>query len=58
MRKELKDRGIEGVKVVYSEEVPKRVGGREPSSNSFVPAVAGLISAGEIINYLTGDKND
>ncbi len=58
MRKALKDRGIEGVKVVYSQEVPKRAGGREPSSNSFVPAVAGLISAGEIINCLTGDKND
>ena len=58
MRKQLKDRGIEGVKVVYSEEVPKSSGGREPSSNSFVPAVAGLISAGEIINYLTGEKYD
>lgn len=58
MRKALKDRGIEGVKVVYSQEVPKHSGGREPSSNSFVPAVAGLISAGEIINCLTGDKND
>ena len=58
MRKALKDRGIEGVKVVYSQEVPKNSGGREPSSNSFVPAVAGLISAGEIINCLTGDKND
>ena len=53
VRKLLKDRGISGVKVVYSEEVPKSVDGREPSSNSFVPGVAGLILAGEVINYLT-----
>ena len=49
MRKQLKDRNIESVKVVYSEEQPIKTEGREPSSNSFVPAVAGLISAGEII---------
>lgn len=56
MRKLLKDKGISGVKVVYSEEVPKSVGGREPTSNSFVPAVAGLILAGEVINYLTKEQ--
>ena len=56
MRKLLKDKGISGVKVVYSEEVPKSVDGREPASNSFVPAVAGLILAGEVINYLTKEQ--
>ncbi len=50
MRKQLKDRNISGVKVVYSEEQPIKTDSREPASNSFVPAVAGLISAGEIIN--------
>ena len=49
MRKQLKDRNIEGVKVVYSEEEPLKTSDRTPASNSFVPAVAGLISAGEII---------
>ncbi len=53
VRKLLKDKGISGVKVVYSEETPKSVDGREPSSNSFVPGVAGLILAGEVVNYLT-----
>ncbi len=56
MRKALKDRGIEGVKVVYSEEEPIKTSSRTPSSNSFVPAVAGLISAGEIINFLGDAK--
>ena len=49
MRKQLKDRGIEGVNVVYSEEEPLKTNDRTPASNSFVPPVAGLISAGEII---------
>ena len=49
MRKQLKDRGIEGVKVVYSEEEPVKISDRTPASNSYVPPVAGLISAGEII---------
>ena len=49
MRKQLKDRGIEGVKVIYSEEEPIKTNDRTPASNSFVPPVAGLISAGEII---------
>lgn len=52
VRKQLKDRGIEGVKVVYSEEQPV-TNQQIPASNSFVPAVAGLILAGEVINYIT-----
>lgn len=48
MRKELKLRGIESLKVVYSEEEPlKRE--RTPASISYVPSVAGLILAGEVI---------
>lgn len=50
MRKELKNRGIKGVKVLYSEEEPiKHDGERTPGSISFVPSVAGLIIAGEVI---------
>ena len=52
VRKQLKDRGIEGVKVVYSEEQPV-TNQQIPASNSFVPAIAGLILAGEVINYIT-----
>ena len=60
MRRELKKRGVEHVKVVYSKEEPNRDGGAEkgengkpiPASISFVPPVAGLIMAGEVIKDL------
>ncbi len=48
MRKELKSRGVDKLKVVYSEEEPLKKD-RTPSSISFVPPVAGLILAGEVI---------
>lgn len=51
MRRELKNRGIKKLKVVYSEEVPV-IKKRIPGSNAFVPSVAGLIIAGEVINDL------
>ncbi len=49
MRKELKNRGIKKLKVVYSKEEPIKQQGRTPGSISFVPSVAGLILAGEVI---------
>ena len=63
MRKELKKRGIDHIKVVYSqeealtpavdEEELKRTGKRQiPGSVSFVPGAAGLILAGEVIKDL------
>lgn len=61
MRQELKKRGITNVKCVYSEEEPKKLTEKSfkedtnkltPGSNSFVPPVAGLIMAGEIIKDL------
>ena len=70
MRKELKKRGIPHLKVVYSQEPamtpgadsdePVELAGRKPvpGSTAFVPAVAGLILAGEVIKDLTGVKND
>ena len=54
MRRELKKRGVESLKVLYSKEDPKTPGGEEriPSSIAFVPSVAGLIIAGEVIKDL------
>ena len=53
MRKELKARGI-SVKAVYSTEVarPTKDGARAPGSIAFVPASAGLVMAGAVINEL------
>lgn len=56
MRRELKSRGIKKLKVVYSKEVPREGMGRTPSSCSFVPPVAGLILAGEVIKDICFDK--
>ena len=63
MRKELKKRGINHLKVVYSqeealtptvdEEELKRTGKRQiPGSTAFVPGAAGLIIAGEVVKDL------
>ena len=65
MRKELKTRGIKKLKVLYSKEQPVDTSGREtkeekgkrralPGSISFVPPVAGLIIAGEVVRELAG----
>ncbi|PWM47526.1 MAG: tRNA threonylcarbamoyladenosine dehydratase [Clostridiales bacterium] len=66
MRRELKKRGIKGVKVVYSKEEPRspkfvvQTDGRRqtPASISFVPSVAGLILAGEVIKDLVSKSVD
>ncbi len=61
MRRELKTRGIKGVKVVYSEEIAvknndikdkKADGKTAPPSMIFVPATAGLILAKEVVTDL------
>lgn len=55
MRRELKERGIKKLKVVYSKEEPIKTNCFDenkkmiPASISFVPSVAGLIIAGEVI---------
>ena len=51
MRRELKKRGIKKLKVVYSREQPV-VKNAVPASVAFVPSVAGLIIAGEVIKDL------
>ncbi|MBQ6129779.1 MAG: tRNA threonylcarbamoyladenosine dehydratase [Lachnospiraceae bacterium] len=82
MRHELRKRGIDSLKVVYSKEKPRRpledmsVSCRQncicppgtvrkcterrdiPGSTAFVPSVAGLIIAGEVINDLTGIQRE
>jgi tRNA A37 threonylcarbamoyladenosine dehydratase len=59
MRRELKKRGIDSLKVVYSREEPLRNviednGSRAPGSTAFVPPVAGMLLAAETIKDLTG----
>ena len=80
MRRELKKRGVKKLKVVYSEEPPRRpiedmsiscrthcicppgaehkcTERREiPGSVAFVPSVAGLIIAGEVVKDLIGNR--
>ena len=72
MRKELKARGVDKLKVIYSKEDPIKPNNVEikldvnksitrqkqvPGSISFVPSVAGLIIAGEVVKDLIGRKN-
>lgn len=52
IRKAMRDRGIKGVKVLYSKEEPMKTGSRTPGSISFVPSTAGLIIGGEVIKDL------
>ncbi|MCM1307645.1 MAG: tRNA threonylcarbamoyladenosine dehydratase [Butyrivibrio sp.] len=60
MRGELKKRGVDSLKVVYSEEEPLKPlkeiseGGKRalPGSVAFVPSAAGLVLAGEVIKEL------
>lgn len=62
MRRELKKRKVERLKVVYSEEEPivpagspavdLAEGRRTPGSAAFVPSVAGLMIAGEVVKDL------
>lgn len=62
MRRELKKRGVESLKVVYSEEEPIKLvseisgeGKRAlPGSVAFVPSAAGLVLAAEVIKDLLG----
>lgn len=58
MRRELKKRDIHGVKCVYSTEEAKQNGTGVIGSVSFVPSVAGLIIASEVIKDLTGYGRD
>ena len=65
MRRELKKRGVRKLKVVYSEEEPRKPLGEPseppapgrratPASIAFVPSAAGLVIASEVVRDLTG----
>lgn len=70
MRRELKKRGVKSLKVVYSKEQPVKISGSPelfeeeqqngssrravPGSIAFVPSVAGLILASEVIKDIAG----
>lgn len=56
MRKELKQRGIKKLKVVYSKEEPIKIDSKVPGSISFVPSVVGLIIAGEVVKDLINEN--
>lgn len=64
IRRECRKRGVKKLKVVWSDEVPRRavaedtenVGRHAPGSISFVPPVAGMIAAGEVIRDILGEK--
>ena len=71
MRRELKKRGIQSLKVVYSKEEPVKprcssdmaIGGEDgskpiPASIAFVPSVVGLIIAGEVVKDLIASGNN
>ena len=53
MRRKLKERGVKHCKVVYSTEIPVQRS-VPPASVAFVPSVAGLIIAGEVIRDIAG----
>ena len=65
MRSLLKKQGIDSLKVVYSDETPVKVcveevrpatGRPVPASCSFVPSVAGLLMAAEVIKDIAADE--
>ena len=64
MRQQLRKRGIQHHRVVYSKEEPMHLvadesqGRHAPGSVSFVPPVMGLILAGEVIKHLAGGKEN
>lgn len=65
MRRELKARGVKSLRVVWSPEPPltpvvcaeESTRRAVPGSISFVPPVAGMIMAGEIVKNLIGEKD-
>ena len=59
MRKKLKEYGVTNLKVVYSDEIPRTIDtgnltGKVIGSVAFVPSVAGLILAAEVVKDIGG----
>lgn len=53
MRRELKNRGIKKLTVVYSEEEPVKTASSVPGSVSYTPPVAGYLMASYVLNKLS-----
>ena len=58
MRQECKKRSLKNVKVVYSKEKPLNFGHEAPASCAFVPSVAGLVIASEVIKDLVAPDKE
>ena len=67
MRKELRDRGVKHLRVIYSPELPAKPEALEapppgrrsvPASLVWVPGCAGLMMAGDVILTLAGCKKE
>ena len=58
MRRELKKRGVKKLRVLYSEEEPKKPEGTDgaPGSIAFVPPVAGLLLAREAVDLILSSQ--
>ena len=52
MRRELKARGIKKLPVVYSEESRPAEGRRVPATIAYMPAIAGLLAAEQVMKHL------
>ena len=52
MRRELKNRGVKKLKVIYSKEEPIKTDSSVPGSISFTPPVAGYLAASYVIKNL------
>ena len=57
MRLELRKRGINHLKCVFSTEEPIRTGTSEPGSTAFVPSSAGLLIASAVIRDLLAQRD-
>ena len=67
MRKELRDRGVKHLRVIYSPELPAKPEALEtpppgrrsvPASLVWVPGCAGLMMAGDVILTLAGYEKE
>jgi tRNA A37 threonylcarbamoyladenosine dehydratase len=58
MRRELKKRGIQNLKVVYSKELPVKTHVRTPASAAFVTNAAGLLLAQHVISEIARGRID
>lgn len=56
MRRELKNRGVKKLKVIYSKEEPIKTDSSVPGSISFTPPVAGYLAASYVIKKLIENK--